>query len=415
MQVKIDQDDLQNNVNQNDVENADDDDPHSPRNEEEERENLESALAAMPNPQTLKNMPASPTSRSSRKSKPSTSKEPSLPTNTLQSLWIVEHLQMAEHGNVRNVDGMMIDSSKDSMRSGTDSGYGPQIKMSGTVEVSCEGGADPIRKLTLGQLEVEGKKLEGNAKVALTMEHRGGVEDKVIAALLRPREWTPPREDDPFCINRQEVFTLCENVERLLQKEPMCLQLRAPIKVFGDIHGQFSDLMRLFARYKCPRDGEDGDIDAVDYLFLGDYVDRGCHSLEVICLLFALKLKFPRQIHLIRGNHEDPTINAVYGFFDECCRRLGDNPNNPEDEHSCWARFNHVFEWMPCGAVIEDRILCIHGGIGGSVKSVDQIKKYELFILKTVFILVLTFTHVMIYLFLWIYHNLVFRVIKLNL
>ena len=274
--------------------------------------------------------------------------EPSLPTNTLQSLWVTEHLQMAENGNSRNVDGMMVERSKETMR-GTDSGCGPQIKMSGTVEVSCEGGADPIRKLTLGQLEVEGKKLEGVTKVALTNERQGqGVEDKVIAALLRPQEWQPPHEDDPFCITRHEVFTLCENVERILQKEPMCLQLRAPIKVFGDIHGQFSDLMRLFARYKCPRDGDDGDIDAVDYLFLGDYVDRGCHSLEVICLLFALKLKFPRQIHLIRGNHEDPTINAVYGFWDECCRRLGDDPNNPEDEQSCWMRFNRVFEWMPC-------------------------------------------------------------------
>ena len=72
---------------------------------------------------------------------------------------------------------------------------------------------------------------------------------------------------------------------------------------------RFSDLMRLFARYKCPRDGEDGDIDAVDYLFLGDYVDRGCHSLEVICLLFALKLKFPRYIFFIHTN-----INLQFSF-----------------------------------------------------------------------------------------------------
>lgn len=122
--------------------------------------------------------------------------------------------------------------------------------------------------------------------------------------------------------------------------------------MYGDVHGQFYDLMRLFGSYKCPveedwRDENEvpedidivGDIDTIDYLFLGDYVDRGTHSLEVICLLFALKCRYPTQVHLIRGNHEDKAINGAYGFQEECRRRLREDPNHHD---SCWERFNKV-------------------------------------------------------------------------
>ena len=86
----------------------------------------------------------------------------------------------------------------------------------------------------------------------------------------------------------------------------MVLKISPPVKVFGDIHGQFQDLMRFFDLWGAPHDDEEhgGDIDSFDYLFLGDFVDRGSHSLETICLLMALKLKYPKRIHLIRGNHE---------------------------------------------------------------------------------------------------------------
>ena len=76
----------------------------------------------------------------------------------------------------------------------------------------------------------------------------------------------------------------------------------APVKIFGDLHGQFLDLMRLFDEYGAPSTA--GDITYIDYLFLGDYVDRGAHSLETICLLLALKIEHPKAVHLIRGNHE---------------------------------------------------------------------------------------------------------------
>ena len=80
------------------------------------------------------------------------------------------------------------------------------------------------------------------------------------------------------------------------------VECAAPIKLFGDLHGQFGDLMRLFEEYGMPSTA--GDITYIDYLFLGDYVDRGAHSLETICLLLALKIEHPKSVHLIRGNHE---------------------------------------------------------------------------------------------------------------
>lgn len=91
----------------------------------------------------------------------------------------------------------------------------------------------------------------------------------------------------------------------------------------------------------------------------GDYVDRGQHSLEVVCLLFALKVENPKHVHLLRGNHEDASMNCMFGFMAECCQRLG-----REIGARCWTSVNSVFNYLPVGAIIADKILCIHGGIG---------------------------------------------------
>lgn len=101
------------------------------------------------------------------------------------------------------------------------------------------------------------------------------------------------------------------------------MQIRAPVKVFGDIHGQPQELNRIFDEFGAPTDeGFRGDIESTNYLFLGDYVDRGTKSVETILLLFALKMKYPENILLLRGGHEDSLINRSMGFGDECATKF---------------------------------------------------------------------------------------------
>eukprot|EP00914_Ancora_sagittata_P024837 GHVO01049559.1.p1 GENE.GHVO01049559.1~~GHVO01049559.1.p1 ORF type:complete len:879 (-),score=113.27 GHVO01049559.1:304-2940(-) len=291
------------------------------------------------------------------------------------------------------------------------SSYLSQAKLHKTVHATYDDFSTMVHLISIETLEDEGRKIKGFESVSQgasafasnsqQAESQDTLYDRVIRKLLRPNvtQHFMDREFNPqgsFSLCWEDVAALCNAVLSIVSNEPMVLKLRPPIKVYGDIHGQYYDMMRLFASYKSPV-GEDwldtnapanvsdtgfpsnggliaGDIDSNDYLFLGDFVDRGTNSLEVICLLFALKCKYPRQIHLIRGNHEDSAINSIYGFKDECKRRLREDPDHIE---SCWERFNRVFEWLPVGATIEDRILCIHGGIGGSIHTIQHIAELK--------------------------------------
>ncbi|EPR79823.1 Protein phosphatase 2A [Spraguea lophii 42_110] len=154
-----------------------------------------------------------------------------------------------------------------------------------------------------------------------------------------------------------EINYLIENAQGIFLEQPTLLELRAPIKICGDIHGQYKDLLQLFQYGGFPPKN--------NYLFMGDYVDRGKQSLETICLLFAYKIKYKNNFFMLRGNHECASINRIYGFYDECKRRYGGK---------LWKKFTDCFNCLPIAALVEDRILCMHGGISPELKKIEQIK-----------------------------------------
>ncbi|XP_056165353.1 serine/threonine-protein phosphatase BSL3 isoform X2 [Syzygium oleosum] len=234
-----------------------------------------------------------------------------------------------------------------------------------------------VRQLSIDQFENEGRRVgygtPESASAARKLLDRqmsiNSVPKKVIAHLLKPRGWKPPVRRQ-FFLDCNEIADLCDSAERIFSSEPSVLQLKAPIKIFGDLHGQFGDLMRLFDEYGAPSTA--GDIAYIDYLFLGDYVDRGQHSLETITLLLALKVEYPSNVHLIRGNHEAADINALFGFRIECIERMGER-----DGIWAWHRINRLFNWLPLAALIEKKIICMHGGIGRSINHVEQIESIQ--------------------------------------
>ena len=160
------------------------------------------------------------------------------------------------------------------------------------------------------------------------------------------------------CLPEDSLFQLCEKAKEIFMEENNVQLVCAPVIVCGDIHGQYYDLQELFKT--------GGSIPENHYVFMGDYVDRGYNSIETFSLLLAYKLKYPQFITLIRGNHECRQITQVYGFYEECFRKYGNS--NP------WKYFTDVFDYLNIAAVIDNEILCVHGGLSPELKMIDQIR-----------------------------------------
>ncbi|CAN1257317.1 Serine/threonine-protein phosphatase PP1 isozyme 4 [Linum perenne] len=208
--------------------------------------------------------------------------------------------------------------------------------------------------------------------------------DDIIKRLTEVRSARPGKQVQ---LSEAEIKQLCVASRETFLHQPNLLELEAPIKIcgtlfpgvclsrflfavllflpcsfrgfcrLGDIHGQYSDLLRLFEYGGFPPEA--------NYLFLGDYVDRGKQSLETICLLLAYKIKYPENFFLLRGNHECASINRIYGFYDECKRRFNVR---------LWKSFTDSFNCLPVAALIDDKILCMHGGVSPDLTNLDQIR-----------------------------------------
>jgi serine/threonine-protein phosphatase PP1 catalytic subunit len=159
-------------------------------------------------------------------------------------------------------------------------------------------------------------------------------------------------------LSETEIKYLITKSKEIFMSQPTFLELESPISVCGDTHGQYPDLLKLFEAGGFPPEA--------NYLFLGDYVDRGKYSLETICLLLAYKIKYDENFFLLRGNHECASINRIYGFYDECKKRYN---------LKIWKAFIDVFNCLPIAASIDDKILLMHGGLSPELKNVEQLKK----------------------------------------
>ncbi|KAM5456781.1 serine/threonine protein phosphatase Pzh1 [Microsporum canis] len=159
------------------------------------------------------------------------------------------------------------------------------------------------------------------------------------------------------CLKNAEIIAVCTAARELLLTQPALLELSAPVKIVGDVHGQYTDLIRLFEMCGFPPNS--------NYLFLGDYVDRGKQSLETILLLLCYKLKYPENFFLLRGNHECANVTRVYGFYDECKRRCN---------IKIWKTFVDTFNCLPIAAIVAGKIFCVHGGLSPSLSHMDDIR-----------------------------------------
>ena len=155
-----------------------------------------------------------------------------------------------------------------------------------------------------------------------------------------------------------DIKFLITKTKKILISQPIFLELESPITVCGDIHGQYPDLLKLFELGGFPPDK--------NYIFMGDYVDRGKQSIECICLLLCYKIKYDENFFILRGNHECGSINRIYGFFDECKRRYN---------VKLWKSFVDLFNYLPIAASIDDKIFIVHGGLSPELKTVEQIQK----------------------------------------
>jgi len=199
---------------------------------------------------------------------------------------------------------------------------------------------------------------------------------KLISRLLNnvgAREALVPEGSDSDVTFSTLLDELCKDAEETLKAEPVMLNLELAsddtLVIVGDVHGQFRDMQEHILSVQ--RDAEDGkEKKNHKFLFLGDYVDRGPHGIEVMLLLLALKVEYPSHIFLLRGNHEETQTCRVYGFLQECRTKL---------DVEAWSKFVEVFRYLPLAAAVicpndtkgnQKQFFCAHGGLSPEINGV---------------------------------------------
>ncbi|KAJ5315024.1 Serine/threonine-protein phosphatase PP1 [Penicillium atrosanguineum] len=194
--------------------------------------------------------------------------------------------------------------------------------------------------------------------------------DSIIDRLLEVRGSRPGKQVQ---LLESEIRFLCTKAREIFISQPILLELEAPIKVsdFTPSPDHFSGrasavISTVNTTISCVSSNTVDSPPEANYLFLGDYVDRGKQSLETICLLLAYKIKYPENFFILRGNHECASINRIYGFYDECKRRYN---------IKLWKTFTDCFNCLPIAAIIDEKIFTMHGGLSPDLNSMEQIRR----------------------------------------
>ena len=163
-------------------------------------------------------------------------------------------------------------------------------------------------------------------------------------------------------IAKEDIVKLLTRACRIVKKEPNVIQIKDPITIVGDIHGQYYDLLKLL--------NVGGDPEITKYLFLGDYVDRGSFSVEVMILILSLKINFSDSIYLLRGNHECRQMTTYFNFRQETLSKY---------DIEVFDLMIDFFDCLPLAAIVNSRFLAVHGGISPELRTIDELQKINRF------------------------------------
>ncbi|KAK0631923.1 Metallo-dependent phosphatase-like protein [Immersiella caudata] len=242
-----------------------------------------------------------------------------------------------------------VDHVSDQPPSGSGSASVPGQQPGQSILVKRENAINPIANGT-----PETAKEEGNAAVAMSDIKDIDLDDFIKRLLDAGYAGKVTKS---VCLKNAEIAAICHRAQEVFLSQPALLELDAPVKIVGDVHGQYTDLIRMFEMCGFPPNA--------NFLFLGDYVDRGKQSLETILLLLCYKLKFPENFFLLRGNHECANVTRVYGFYDECKRRCN---------VKIWKTFIDTFNTLPIASIVAGKIFCVHGGLSPALSHMDDIR-----------------------------------------
>lgn len=159
-------------------------------------------------------------------------------------------------------------------------------------------------------------------------------------------------------LDKEVALELVRKSSLIFDKEPNMLRIEGKVTIVGDVHGQFYDLHGMLAKLHKPENSND------IILLLGDYVDRGCYGTEIVLLLMALKLCYPDNIYMLRGNHESREMTEQFNFREQCITMY---------DVDFYDKVMDSFDLLPIAAIVNGQYLCMHGGISEALTSIEDI------------------------------------------